>query len=181
MRPNIISMLILLTVSAEAMCENSSRVHVVPPGRDRSYDEYHYSPLVVLGDRVIVSGIPASRGSSDEEKIRGAFEQLRFQLAAAGASLDDVIEIQSFHVAQEHEAFQSQIQTTLSVHREFFANHYPAWTAVGVTALLAPGAPMEIRAEAIVGSGREACLVRQVHSASEQERPKCPSVPAAGL
>lgn len=75
-------------------------------------------------------------------------------------------------MAQEHEAFQSQIQKALSVHHDFFAHHYPAWTAVGVAALLAPGAPMEIRAEAIVGSGREACLVRQAHSASEQERQK---------
>jgi len=44
----------------------------------------------------------------------------------------------------------------LKVHREFFKDHYPAWTAVGTTALYSKDAPMEIRAEAIIGSGARA-------------------------
>ena len=42
----------------------------------------------------------------------------------------------------------------VKVHHEFFRDHYPAWTAVGTPALFSKGAPMEIRAEAVIGSGR---------------------------
>jgi hypothetical protein len=44
----------------------------------------------------------------------------------------------------------------LKVHREFFKDHYPAWTAVGTSALFSKDAPMEIRAEAVIGSGARA-------------------------
>lgn len=67
--------------------------------------------------------------------------------------MEDVVELQSFHVARDHAEFRQRIATVLKVHAEFFHDHYPAWTAVGTTALYSGGAPMEIRAEAVIGSG----------------------------
>ena len=83
-------------------------------------------------------------------------QQLQAHLQAAGATLEDVVELQSYHLARDHAEFRARMATVLKVHAEFFHDRYPAWTAVGTTALYSEGAPMEIRAEAIVGSGRTA-------------------------
>jgi enamine deaminase RidA (YjgF/YER057c/UK114 family) len=118
-----------------------------------SYARYQYAPAVRVGDTVYVSGIPASRGATYEEQARGAFRRLAEVLAAAGATVDDVVEITTFHAhANDSAAFNAELEELLRVHAETFKNGYPAWTAVGTTALLS-GAPFELRAVAVVGSG----------------------------
>jgi len=136
--------------------ENAPREHLAPSGWEGSYHQLHYTPVVKIGDRVIVSGIPAAEGDTDEAKIRWMFEQLKAHLEAAGASLEDVVELTSFHVSTDHQDFRRRVEPVLKVHREFFKDHYPAWTAVGTTALFSSDAPVEMRAEAIIGSGRRA-------------------------
>lgn len=136
--------------------ENTSREHLAPAGWEGSYHQLHYTPVVKIGDRVIVSGIPAAEGDTDEAKIRWMFEQLKLHLESAGASMDDVVELTSFHVSTDHQEFRRRVEPVLKVHREFFKDHYPAWTAVGTTALFSSDAPVEMRAEAIIGSGRRA-------------------------
>ena len=146
--------LFLICLAASAAAQTApTREHLAPPGWEGSYHGLHYTPVLRIGDRVIVSGIPAIEGETDEEKIRWAFQQLQAHLETAGATLADVVELQSFHVARDHAEFRSAWSPVLKVHREFFSDHYPAWTAVGTTALFSEGAPMEIRAEAIIGSG----------------------------
>ena len=133
-----------------------TREHLAPAGWEDSYHQIHYTPVMKIGDRVIVSGIPASQGDTDEAKIRWAFEQLKRHLEKAGATLADVVELNSFHVAKDHVEFRARIEPVLKVHHEFFPDRYPAWTAVGTTALFSSDAPMELRAEAVIGSGRAA-------------------------
>lgn len=156
MRRAIPFLLVLLAVAGTAAAQPATREHLAPAGWEGSYHGLHYSPVVKIGDRVIVSGIPASEGASDEDKIRWMFQQLEAHLRSAGATLEDVVELQSFHVARDHAEFRTRIEPVLKVHREFFKDHYPAWTAVGTTALFSGNAPMELRAEAIIGSGRRA-------------------------
>ena len=132
------------------------REHLAPPGWEGSYHDLHYTPVVRIGDRVIVSGIPAIEGEDEASRIRWAFQQLEAHLEAAGASLADVVELQSFHVASDHAEFRARIAPVLKIHREFFRDHYPAWTAVATPALYSADAPMEIRAEAVIGSGARA-------------------------
>lgn len=149
--------LLLLVAHCACAAEASpSREHLAPSGWEGSYNELHYSPVVKIGDRVVVSGIPALEGDSEEARIRWAFEQLRLHLEKAGATLEDVVELTSFHVARDHAEFRTRLEPVLRVHREFFKDHYPAWTAVGTSALYSAEAPMELRAEAIIGSGRAA-------------------------
>lgn len=132
-----------------------TREHLAPRGLEASYHEWHYTPVVKVGDTVIVSGIPAVRGDSYEAKVRGMFEDLKRHLEAAGASLADVVELTSFHATpRDTAAFQAEFAKLAPIHHEYFPDHYPAWTAVGTTALLAPGAPVELRAMAVTGSGR---------------------------
>ena len=132
------------------------REHLAPQGWEGSYHSIHYTPVVKIGDRVIVSGIPALEGDTEEARIRWAFAELKRHLEIAGATLEDVVELQSFHLARDHAEFRTRFVTVAKVHAEFFRERYPAWTAVGTSALYSKGAPMEIRAEAIIGSGRAA-------------------------
>ena len=149
--------LLLLLAAGAAHAQSTAeptREHLAPKGWEGSYHQIHYSPVVKVGDRVIVSGIPASEGKDDAAKVRWAFQQLELHLKSAGATLADVVELQSFHVAKDHAEFRRRLEPMLKVHGEFFKANYPAWTAVATPALYSEGAPVEIRAEAIIGSGR---------------------------
>lgn len=141
--------------AASGAASTPSREHFAPRGMEASYHDYHYSPVVKIGDMVIVSGIPAGPGKTYEEQIRGLFERLEAHLATAGATMADVVELTSFHAnATDSASFGAEFARFAPIHAEYFPDHYPAWSAVGTTALLQPGAPVELRAVAIIGSGR---------------------------
>jgi enamine deaminase RidA (YjgF/YER057c/UK114 family) len=132
-----------------------SREHFAPRGMEASYHLVHYSPVVKVGDTVTVSGIPAGMGDSYEAKVRHMFESLKAHLATAGATLKDVVELTTYHAGPtDPQAFGAEFAKFAPIHHEFFPRHYPAWTAVAVSALLQPGAPVEMRAVAVIGSGR---------------------------
>jgi len=150
---------LLAGVCAGPACADEAaptREHLAPPGWEASYHELHYSPVVRIGERVIVSGIPALEGADDEAKARWVFAELERHLRSAGASLEDVVELQSYHVAADHAEFRRRIAPVLKVHREFFRRHYPAWTAVATGGLYSKDASFELRAEAVIGSGARA-------------------------
>lgn len=152
MRLVFLSLLLLLSACAT---HTASRTHIVPVGWEGAYDQYHYTPVVRVGDTVIVSGIPAGPGDDYEAKIRSMFERTKMMLKASGAELGDVVELNTFHSEAKNSAsFQAEFEVFKKVHAEYFKDHYPAWTAVGTTALLADGAPVEMRVMAIVGSGK---------------------------
>src|SRR5215813_1665806 len=129
---------------------------IVPAGEDRAYDEWHYAPALRTGDMIIVSGLPAARGDTYEAKVRNMFERLKRTLAAAGADLSDVVELTTFHAtARDTESFQKEFVELSRIHHQYFPAGYPAWTAVGTTALLASGAVLEMRVVAVVGAGKQ--------------------------
>jgi len=143
--------------SALAADAAPTREHFAPPGYEAAYHEWHYTPVLRVGETVIVSGIPAAGPGTYEEKVRRMFGELRKQLELAGASLDDVVELTSFHVQPtDTTSFLGEFKRFSAIHHEFFPTHYPAWSAVGTTALLSPGAVVEMRAMAVIGSGRAA-------------------------
>ena len=134
---------------------------VIPAGQEEAYDQWHYAPAVRFGDTVIVSGIPAGGDGSYEDQVRRMFERARKTLDAAGASLADVVEINTFHAqAKDTAAFNAEFQRFLKLHQEYFPSGYPAWTAVGTTALLAPGAVLEMRLVAVIGAGEKTKVKR---------------------
>src|SRR5688572_8058267 len=57
-----------------------TREHLAPAGWEDSYHGLHYTPVLKVGNRVIVSGIPALQGETDEDKIRWMFAQLKLHL-----------------------------------------------------------------------------------------------------
>lgn len=158
MRRYVLTSLLLCAFAAHAQTADGdapTREHFAPRGMEASYHQWHYSPVVKVGETVIVSGIPAGMGDSYEDRVRRMFEALKAHLATAGATLADVVEITTYHAQpRDSAAFQAEFAKFAPIHHEYFPDHYPAWSAVGVTALLQPGAPVEMRAVAVVGSGR---------------------------
>jgi hypothetical protein len=55
---------------------------------------------------------------------------------------------------RDTETFRKEFAELQRIHHEYFPSGYPAWTAVGTTALLAPGAVLEMRVVAIAGAGK---------------------------
>jgi enamine deaminase RidA (YjgF/YER057c/UK114 family) len=156
-RPLLLAALVALAPATrtDAAEPVPTREHLAPPGWEASYHQWHYTPVVKVGQQVIVSGIPAAVGDSYEARVRWMFGELKAHLASAGATLADVVELTSYHATPTDTAsFRAEFARFAPIHHEFFPDHYPAWSAVGTSALLADGAPVELRAVAIIGSGR---------------------------
>jgi hypothetical protein len=71
-----------------------------------------------------------------------AFEQVRAVLAEAGLDFSDVVELTTFHVGLEH------LRVFGAVKDRHLAAPYPAWTAIGVSALAFPGGLAEVKVTA---------------------------------
>jgi enamine deaminase RidA (YjgF/YER057c/UK114 family) len=118
---------------------------VFPAQRQALYDRYKYSAAIRSGDLLFVSGQVGSRedGSPEpvfEDQVRLAFANLKAVLAAAGAGLEDVVDVTTFHTDPE-----AQLETILAVRDEVIGDPpYPNWTAIGVNWLA--GFDFEIKA-----------------------------------
>lgn len=111
----------------------SKRDAVFPADRHALYEEHGYSAAIRSGDLLFVSGQVGSRkdGSPEpdfEKQVELAFENLKAVLAAAGGTLDDIVDVTTFHTDP-----QNQFATIMPVKQRYFAEKpYPNWTAVGV-------------------------------------------------
>jgi enamine deaminase RidA (YjgF/YER057c/UK114 family) len=131
------------------------RVLVNPKETQPMYDAFHFSQANRVGDTIWVSGqvgvdsnLSPARGMAAQARL--AFEGLKRTLAETGASLEDVVELTTFHID-----LRGEMDEFAKVKDEFFPRDYPAWTAVGVTQLALPELRVEVRAVAIAGSGKE--------------------------
>ena len=57
--------------------------------------------------------------------------------------------------------FQKEFTEFLEVHKEFIAEGYPAWTAIGNAVLLSPNSVVEMRLMAAIGAGKKMRIERQ--------------------
>lgn len=107
---------------------------ISPPGRHALYEAHGYSAAIRSGDLLFVSGQVGSRpdGSVEpgyESQVRLAFSHLKATLAAGGCTVDDIVDVTSFHTDAE-----AQFETFMRVKQEVFPEPpFPNWTAVGVT------------------------------------------------
>jgi enamine deaminase RidA (YjgF/YER057c/UK114 family) len=128
----------------------------------RWYRETRLSPAVQVGDLLFVAGCTGASGIKDgpRAEMRRAYEEIGEVLAAAGASWDDVVSMNTYHVD-----FRRDIDAMVEIHREFVSKEpFPAWTAVGVTQLYEPDAVVEIAVTAVLPRSLEG-------SANERRRP----------
>lgn len=111
----------------------TKRDAIFPAGRQAIYDDYRYSAAVRAGDLVFVAGQVGSRedGTPEpeyEDQVRQALANLRAVLAAAGGTLDDIVDVTTFHTDPAR-----QFDRFLAIKDESFSiAPYPTWTAIGV-------------------------------------------------
>jgi enamine deaminase RidA (YjgF/YER057c/UK114 family) len=111
----------------------SQRKPVFPADRHDLYANHRYSAAIQSGDLLFVSGQVGSRGDGSPEpdfeaQVRLAFANLQATLKAGGCTLDDIVDVTTFHTDP-----QSQFETMMAVKNDIFpAAPYPNWTAVGV-------------------------------------------------
>jgi reactive intermediate/imine deaminase len=103
-----------------------------------------YSQAVRVGNTIWVSGqIPLDPATKElvtggiDAQVRRVLENLKAIVAAAGASLDDVVKATVFLTDLSHFALVNKIMA------EYFREPYPARAAVGVAAL-PRGAEIEV-------------------------------------
>lgn len=111
----------------------TERQVIFPEGRHALYENHRYSAAIKSGDLLFVSGQVGSRADGTPEpeyaaQVRQAFTNLKATLAAAGATLDDIIDVTSFHTDPE-----AQFEPFMAIKDEVFPTApYPNWTAIGV-------------------------------------------------
>lgn len=111
----------------------TSRTAIFPASRHALYEQHRYSAAIRSGDLLFVSGQVGSLedGSPEpdfERQVALAFENLVAVLGAAGCSLDDVVDVTTFHTDPAN-----QFATVTAVRDRVISQPpYPNWTAVGV-------------------------------------------------
>lgn len=123
-----------------------------PLGTEQGYDEWQMSDAVRVGDTIWISGKVGINQSGSiekgvEQQSRKAFQRIQDSLAQVGATLDDIVELVTYHVSMR------DLDEFMQVKSEFIRRDFPAWTAVGVTELYVPEALLEIKATAVIGCG----------------------------
>jgi len=131
----------------------ATRKAIVPQGMENIYDTYHYAPGILVGDTLYCSGQVGR--DADLKVVEGAeaqfvqaFENVGKVLAAAGASFDDVVELETWFAES-----MADLKTFLAVKDRYFVNRYPTWTGFAVKGFSMPGILVEIKVKAILGLG----------------------------
>lgn len=118
------------------------------PGHESVNQTLGYSSAVRAGDWIIVSGqvgmdpVTGDVPRDFNQQVRVAFGNLRAALREAGATLSDVVEIQTYQLDMR------KFGDVVRIRQEVFGKHRPAWTALGVRALTDPQLHFEVRAVA---------------------------------
>lgn len=149
----VLVMTVVLT-SAHVYAEGSrqSASVIIPAGHESIYKSWGYAPAIRSGDTIYVSGVIvtlAGQGSIEDRYALGfknALEEIEKILVEAKASLDDVIDITTYHTD-----LPGQIRIATEVRKAAMAEPHPTWTAVGTTALAVPEGVTEIKVIARVG------------------------------
>lgn len=127
---------------------------VVPAGTEFVSDLFGYAQAVRVGPWVTTSAIPGfdidKRGFPEDypSQVREAFENLKLVLEAAGATMNEVVELSTQQLDMD------QFNTTVDGKLEAFGEHKPTWTAIGVKSLPLPSMQFQVSARAWSPNGK---------------------------
>jgi len=120
-----------------------------------AYSRANFAPVRRSGDLLFISGIIVARRAGEgtdvesfKKEVRRTFGRIQHELESAGASFDDVVMINSFHVWSGPDfagTKEEQFEAFNQVKEEFMHGPHPAWTAVGSTGLLGTGGIVEVQ------------------------------------
>ena len=111
----------------------STRQVIFPKHPHALYKEHGYSPAVLSGDLLFVSGMVGAREDGTPEldlatQVQLAFDNLRGVLEAAGCTFEDVVDVTMFLVDPE-----ASVGLAIgAMRRAFPVEPFPNVTAVGV-------------------------------------------------
>ena len=126
---------------------------IVPPPFEMAAEVFAFSPAVRFGDHLIISGqIGISEDMTMPEDLEtefhNVFAAIKTVLDEAGASFDDIVELQCFHgtgtLAEDLALFNK-------VRADYIKGAHPSTTTVAVESLIIPDARVEVRAQAYLG------------------------------
>lgn len=141
----ILTTIAALAAAAQEQPGARQQASIIMPenARQRAMQEQiGWADAVVSNGIVYVSGVPAylAPGEMDTEKAYArAFEAIGKTLNRAGVTWDDVVSLTTFHTDP-----QAQIESFAKVKARYMRPPPPKWSAIGTTALLQPGALVEI-------------------------------------
>ena len=130
----------------------TDRQAIIPKGMEAVYEKIHYAPAVRVGNTIYVSGQIGRDENMQlvegrEAQIVQAFENLKKVLEAGGATLNDIVDLTSFHDDMR------DLSLFMQVKDRYLTRDFPAWTAIGAAQLCgAPGYIVEIKAVAVLRS-----------------------------
>lgn len=123
---------------------------IVPVDRLEDAGRYGYSQCVRVGPFVYVAG-QCGLGTDHrivspdfEDQARAALDRVRAAVEAAGGGLDDIIAMTVFITDT------SLGRVFTSLRRDYFGDRFPTSALIGVSALMVPGAMIEIQATAVI-------------------------------
>src|SRR3954470_18375963 len=107
---------------------------IFPANRHALYQDNRYSAAIKSGDLLFVSGQVGCHVNGEPEtdfdrQVELAFDNLKATLAAANCTVEDIVDVTTFHTDPEQ-----QFGIIMKVKQKIFGEPpYPNWTAVGVT------------------------------------------------
>jgi enamine deaminase RidA (YjgF/YER057c/UK114 family) len=130
---------------------SNDRRAVVPESDEDAYNRFRFAPAFKVGETVYVSGVigrgPDGKVPEDTAaEVAALFTQLAATLHAAGATLNDIVDITSFHVDM------AGVRELVEAKHDLISEPYPAWTAIGCSGLVMPGARVELKATAVISN-----------------------------
>ena len=102
-----------------------------------------FADAVIAGDKIYLSGVIAAPrpGESDlKPAFTRAFDRIGRTLERAGVGWNDVIDLTSYHTD-----LQSSINDMVEVKNLYIKAPFPAWTAIGISALYEADGVVEIK------------------------------------
>jgi enamine deaminase RidA (YjgF/YER057c/UK114 family) len=108
---------------------------IVPDRLKSLHDNWHYSPGLLVGDTLYISGAIGimSEGQiprNQEAQFELCFENMKAVLEMVGATFDNLIDMKSYHIELQH-----SIALFAEVKDRYVNDPYPTWTAIGVREL----------------------------------------------
>lgn len=127
---------------------NSTNPIFATPDGSTIFKKFGYSPAVRAGDFLYIAGQiglnpDGTMPENDEGQIVNAFDRLKIVLEEAGASLDDIVELVSYHVG-----LQNHLGKFVEIKSRYIREPFPTWTILEIAGLARAGLVIEIKAVA---------------------------------
>jgi enamine deaminase RidA (YjgF/YER057c/UK114 family) len=112
-----------------------SKLVIVPPALQETYDQLQYAPAVRAGDFIYLSGVVATLGEEESADnitpaVNRAFDEIDMILKEAGTDWNHVVDVTSYITN-----IDANLLPLWAVKAERVPAPYPAWTAIGVSSL----------------------------------------------